>query len=92
MIIFGIPISIDSSHILGILFVGIFGIGIAAVCYMSAMKRIGAVNTILVFSSTTIFGVVFSNLILAENIFLNNVISISFIIVGIIFLRKKVSN
>lgn len=56
---------------------------------MSAMKRIGAVNTILVFSSTTIFGTVFSNLLLAVNIFLNNVVSISFIIVGIVFLLKK---
>ena len=88
----GIPVSIDSSQIIGILFIGIFGIGIAAVCYMSAMKHIGAVNTILVFSSTTIFGAVFSNLFLAENIFFDNVVSIGFIIVGIIFLRKKVSD
>ncbi|MBI5145834.1 MAG: DMT family transporter [Thaumarchaeota archaeon] len=88
----GIPISIDSSQIPSILFVGIFGIGIAAVCYMSAMKRIGAVNTILVFSSTTVFGTMFSNILLAENIFLNNVVSICFIIVGIVFLRKKISD
>lgn len=92
MISMGIPIFIDSDQIPSILFVGIFGVGIAAVCYMSAMKRIGAVNTILVFSSTTVFGAVFSNLLLAENIFLNNVVSISLIIVGITFLRKKVSN
>ncbi len=92
MSILRVPISIDSTQIPSILFVGIFGIGIAAVCYMSAMKRIGAVNTILVFSSITIFGTVFSNLLLAENIFLNNAVSISFIIVGIIFLRKKISN
>ncbi|TBR11450.1 MAG: DMT family transporter [Candidatus Nitrosotenuis sp.] len=92
MISLGIPIYIDSSQIPGILFVGIFGIGIAAVCYISAMKHIGAVNTILVFSSTTVFGTVFSNLLLAENILVNNIISIGFIIVGIIFLRKKVSD
>jgi drug/metabolite transporter (DMT)-like permease len=92
MISLGIAFSIDGSQIPGVLFVGIFGIGIAAVCYMSAMKCIGAVNTILVFSSTTAFGTVFSNLLLAENILLNNVISIGFIIVGIVFLRKKISD
>ncbi|TBR25422.1 MAG: DMT family transporter [Candidatus Nitrosotenuis sp.] len=92
MISLGTPISIDDSQIPGILFVGIFGIGIAAVCYISAMKYIGAVNTILVFSSTTVFGTVFSNLLLAENILVNNVVSISFIIVGITFLRKKISD
>lgn len=92
MISLGIPFFINSSQIPGVLFIGIFGIGIAAVCYISAMKFIGAVNTILVFSSTTVFGTVFSNLLLAENVFVNNVISISFIIVGIFFLRKKVSD
>lgn len=91
IVVFGIPISIDNAQIPNILFVGIFGIGIAAACYMSALKRIGAVNTILVFSSTTVFGTLFSNILLAENIFLNNVISISFIIIGIIFLRKKIA-
>lgn len=92
IIIFDIPITYNLSQLPSTLFVGIFGIGISAFCYIYALKLIGAVRTIIVFSSTAIFGIIFANVILLETVSLENIVSIVLVIGGIVFLRNKVSD
>lgn len=92
IVIFDIPITFDLSQLPSTLFVGIFGIGISAFCYIYALKLIGAVRTIIIFSSTAIFGIIFANIMLLETISFENIISVILVIGGIIFLRNKVSD
>lgn len=92
IIIFNIPITYNLSQLPSTLFVGVFGIGISAFCYIYALKLIGAVRTIIIFSSTAIFGILFANLILLEIVSLENIVSVILVIGGITLLRNKVSD
>ena len=57
-----------------------------------ALKYIGAVRTILVFSTTTVFGVMFSSLLLGETITMANVGAVGIVIVGTYLLRKRLAS
>jgi drug/metabolite transporter (DMT)-like permease len=56
-----------------------------------ALRYIGAVRTILVFSTTTVFGVMFANLLLGEIISMANIGAIGVVLVGTYLLRKKLA-
>jgi drug/metabolite transporter (DMT)-like permease len=55
------------------------------------MRYIGAVRTILVFSTTTVFGVMFANLLLGEIISITNVCAMGIVIVGTYLLRNRLA-
>jgi len=55
------------------------------------LRYIGAVRTILIFSTTSVFGALFAHVLLGEIITLANVGAIGLVIVGTYFLRKKLS-
>jgi len=88
---FNIPFNIDWSQIPSIVFLSIVGTGIASVFFIIALRLIGAIRTLLLYSSSAAFGVIFSSVFLGEQITLANVASIALVIGGIYFLRKKLS-
>lgn len=92
IVIFGIPFELQLDHLPNIVLVGFFGVGVSAFCYIKALKAIGAVKTILVFSSITIFAIFFSQIILGEQVKTDNFASVGLIIGGIIMLRQKIAN
>jgi drug/metabolite transporter (DMT)-like permease len=55
------------------------------------LRYIGAVRTILVFSTTTVFGVMFSNLLLGEIISMANVGAVGIVIIGTYLLRNRLA-
>ncbi len=91
ILIMGIPFELDPNHLPTILVTGIIGIGMPVFFILIALRYIGAVRTILVFSTTTVFGVMFSNLLLGEIITMVNVGSMCVVIVGIYLLRKRLA-
>ena len=91
ILIMGIPFELDPNHLPTILVTGIIGIGMPVFFILIALRYIGAVRTILVFSTTTVFGVMFSNLLLGEIITMVNVGSIGVVIVGTYLLRKRLA-
>ncbi len=91
ILIMGIPFELDPNHLPTILITGIIGIGMPVFFILIALRYIGAVRTILVFSTTTVFGVMFSNLLLGEIITMVNVGSIGVVIVGTYLLRKRLA-
>jgi len=70
----------------------VIGIGMPIFFVLIALRYIGAVRTILVFSTSTVFGVMFANLLLGEIITMTNVGSMGIVIVGTYLLRKKLAN
>ena len=88
---FNIPFNIDWSQIPSIVILSIVGTGIASLLFIVALRLIGAVRTVLLYSSSTAFSVIFSSAFLGEQITLANVVSVILVIGGIYFLRKKLA-
>ena len=59
--------------------------------FVLALRLIGAVRTIILYSTTTIFGVLFAGLFLAEEISLIHIFSMATAGVGIYMLRNRLS-
>lgn len=89
---FEIPFTFEVQHILGIVIIAIFGTGLATLLFLKSLKRIGVVRTILLYSTTSIFGIIFSVFILAEKVGLMEILSISSVIFGIFLLRNKLGS
>ena len=86
-----IPLAVEITQIPLIFSIGLLGIGISALCFVLALKYIGAVRTILIFSSTTVFAILISNVVLLEQVTLTNGLSVGLVIFGTIMLRGRLS-
>ena len=60
--------------------------------FVIALRSIGAVRTISLYSSTTVFGMVFATLLLHEVITFQNVLSIALVLGGMYLLRNKLGS
>jgi len=92
ILVFQIPFNVSISHIPNIAVVGIFGTGLSTYFFIMALRSIGAVRTILLYSSTSVFGMVFATLLLHEVITLQNILSIALVLGGMYFLRNRLGN
>ncbi len=91
MLVFQTDFTIDQSTFSLLSFVGIAGIGGSVLFFVMAVRLIGAVRTILIFSSTTIFGVLYSGIYLLEPISLFHVSSVALVIFGLHQLRYRLA-
>jgi len=87
--VFDLPIEVNSDQITPIILVSILGVGLPTMFLLMGIRQIGAVKTILIYSTTSIFGLGFAALILGESFTYVHCISIIVVIVGIYLLRKK---
>ena len=91
MFMFNVPFNVDWSQVPAIVVLSIVGTGLAAFFFIVALRLIGAIRTLLIFSSTSAFGIIFSSAFLGETITLTNVASILLVIGGIYFLRTRLA-
>jgi drug/metabolite transporter (DMT)-like permease len=89
--VFDIPIEISWDQIIPITLVSILGVGLPTMFFLVAIRLIGPVKTILVYSTTSIFGLGFAALILGESFPYIHCISTAIVIVGIYMLRKRLA-
>lgn len=89
ILIFQIPFDISMSHIPSIAVIGIFGTGVSTFFFLIALRLIGAVRTILLYSSTSAFGMIFAGILLHEEITVFSVISIVLVFAGVYWLRNR---
>jgi len=90
--VFDLPIEVNSDQITPIILVSILGVGLPTMFLLMGIRQIGAVKTILVYSTTSIFGLGFAALILGESFSYVHCISTVVVIVGIYLLRKKLAS
>jgi drug/metabolite transporter (DMT)-like permease len=83
--------AITSSDLTLLSFIGVAGIGGSVLFFVLAVRLIGAVRTILVYSSSTAFGIVYSGAYLLEAINPFTVSSIVIVAVGLYRLRFKLA-
>ena len=87
--VFQIPFEIKISQLPSIAIIGIFGTGISTFFFIIALRLIGAVRTILLYSTTSVFGVIFAAVILQESITLSHAFSIILVSIGLYALRNR---
>ena len=89
--VFEIPMDVELSQLPGILVMSILGTGMSTLFFLMALKMIGTVRTVLLYSTTAVFGVIFSGLFLAESITTVEIVSLALVLTGIFLLRNKLA-
>ncbi|NQV39005.1 MAG: DMT family transporter [Nitrosopumilus sp.] len=89
--VFQIPMNVDVMQLPGIIAMSILGTGLSTLFFLMALKIIGTVRTVLLYSTTAVFGVVFSGLFLSEAITATDVLSLALVLTGIFLLRNKLA-
>jgi len=92
MMIFQVPFDLPLEQMPIIVYMGIFVSGLSYYFFVIAMRLIGAIRTILIYSTITIFGISFSAIFLGEEITPLNIVSVIIIILGVYLLRKKMAS
>ncbi len=92
MLLFQIPFDINLEQLSIISIVGYLGIGVTMMFFVIALRIIGAVRTVLIYATTTVFSIIYSFFILSENITMLNIASAGCVLVGLFVLRNRISS
>ncbi|MFN3653747.1 MAG: DMT family transporter [Candidatus Nitrosotenuis sp.] len=88
---FGVPVNIGSSQILPILALGVVGFAASLYFFMQSLKRINTVRTTLIFSLSSVFGLVAASIFLQEQISWYQILAAGIMILGIYLMNRKES-
>jgi drug/metabolite transporter (DMT)-like permease len=91
IVLFQIPMNVELSQIPNILVMSLIGTGMSTAFFLMGLKLIGAVRTIMLYSTTSVFGILFSGLILSEVITPVDIFSTGLVLAGIFLLRNKLA-
>ena len=87
-----IPVNIMPTEIPNILLVGIVGFGISLYLFLHSLKRIGTVKTMLIYSTGTVFGLMFASVFLHEKIGWYQILAVVLMLTGIHLVTKESKN
>lgn len=87
-----IPINISLSEIPNILLVGIVGFGLSLYFFLHGLKRVGTVRTMLIYSTSSIIGLIFASLFLHEEIGAYQILAIAAMLCGIYIIARDKQN
>ena len=71
--------------------IGIVSIGMSTALFITGLKLIGAVRTILIYSINSAFGVVLSTVFLHETVNMASILSVSVSFLGLYLLRNRLA-
>src|SRR5215211_3030215 len=90
IIVFGIEeFDVNIIHIPYLVFAGSLGFGASLFFFLHSLKRIGTIKTMLLFSTSSIFGMIFAKLFLNENITFYQIIAVGVILGGCYLIKRK---
>lgn len=84
-----IPLVIDTTQIPYIILLSVLGFGGSLYFFLQSLKRIGTIRTIMIFSSSSVFGLVFAAIFLHEQISLYQIIAIVIMLTGIFLINRQ---
>ena len=91
ILIFGINELINTItiyHIPYLVFAGSMGFGASLFFFLHSLKRIGTIKTILLFSTSSIFGMIFAKVFLNESITIYQIIAVAAILFGCYLVKR----
>lgn len=89
--LFQIPFEVNIEQIPPIALIGIIGTGLSTLFFFVGLRLLGAMRTILLYSTTSIFGVIFSIILLGEGATLIDFAAIGITLLGIFLLRNRLA-
>lgn len=87
--ILGIPFEITIEQIPSLLILGGAGFGLSIYLFLYSLKKIGTVRTIMIFSTSSVFSLIFASVLLNESISNMQIAAVGIMIAGIYLLQKK---
>lgn len=91
IVIFQIPFKLELTHIPTIAIIGIVSIGMSTALFITGLKLIGAVRTILIYSINSGFGVILAAVFLHEVVNLISILSVCIAFLGLYLLRNRLA-
>lgn len=92
MVLFDISFYISLKEFTIISIVGFLGIGVTMLFFVIALRLIGSVRAVMIYSTSLIFSVMYSVTYLAETLTINNILSVGIVLFGLYLLRKKLGS
>jgi len=86
-----VPFQISPTQIPYVILLSILGIGGSLYFFLHSLKRIGTIRTIVIFSTSSVFGLIFAGLFLREQISPFQIIAIIVMLAGIYLINRKES-
>ena len=86
-----IPFEISTTQIPYLVLLSVLGFGGSLYFFLQSLKRIGTIRTIVIFSMSSIFGLVFAGIFLHEQISAFQIIAIVIMLTGIYLINRKES-
>lgn len=85
-----VPFStITLANLPNILILGVGGVGASLFFFLHSMKRIGTTRTMLIYSTSSIFGLIFSSIFLNESIGIYQVVAAAMMLTGIYLINRN---
>jgi drug/metabolite transporter (DMT)-like permease len=88
----GYKLNIEINQIPYLLILGIGGFGLSLFFFIESLRIIGTLKTIVIFSSSTIFGLILSFFILNEKIGIMQLVATTLVILGLYYVNKDELN
>jgi drug/metabolite transporter (DMT)-like permease len=85
----GIPINITLADVPNIVLLGVVGFGISVFFFLNSLKRIGTVRTMVIYSTSAIFGLFLASVLLHERIGIYHAVAIALMLAGIFLIERK---
>ena len=89
VLLLGIPINITLAEVPNIILLGVVGFGISLLFFLNSLKRIGTVRTMVIYSTSAIFGLFLASMFLHESIGMYQVVAITMMLAGIFLIERK---
>ena len=89
LLLFRVDTNVGTDQIIPILVLGSIGFAASLYFFLQGLKRIGIVRTITIFSMSSIFGLVASNIFLAEQISWYQILAAGIMILGVYLVSRK---
>jgi drug/metabolite transporter (DMT)-like permease len=83
--------NVELTQLPNILIMSIIGTGMSTLFFLMGLKLIGEMRTILLYSTTSVFGILFSWMFLSEVVTPTNIFSSMLVFAGIFLLRNKLA-
>ena len=91
-LLLGYEVSLEMSQIPYLLILGIGGFGLSLFFFIESQRIIGTLKVVVIFSSSTVFGLIFSAVLLDEKIGTMQMIATALVVLGLYYVNKDELN
>lgn len=91
-LILNVPLVVNQSQIPYIILLGIVGFALSLYFFLYSLKMLGTIRTIIIFSTSSVFGLIFAFIFLNEPISVYQIIAVIAILAGIYIVNRKNGN